>query len=225
MLNYEKKYFKYKMKYLELKNQNGGVIFECSFPLKGYNQDTAKLAFEKQCMGENISKEFKLEDLKKAGYTAIHLKAGFTLQQLKAAGYTAIQLKDAEFTPEQLKAAGFTARQLKVAGFNAGQLKAAGFNAEEFRAATFTPLELEDPKIKLQILQSKATKFTPEELKDAEFKLSQLKAAKFTVEEIIQIIDFDNPKELLDAGFSVDDVVYIRKDKNNNFLDEPPYLV
>jgi hypothetical protein len=220
MLNYEKKYFKYKMKYLELKNQSGGVNFDCSFPMRGYNLDTAKIAFEKQCMGENISKEFKLEDLKTAGYTAIQLKeAEFTLEQLKVAGFNAGQLKAAGFNAIQLKVAGFTARQLKVAGFNAGQLKVAGFNAEEFRAATFTPQELKDPKIKLQ------SKFTPKELKDAQFELSQLKAANFTVEEIIQIINFDNPKELLNAGFSVNDVVYIRKDENNNFLDEPPYLV
>jgi len=41
-LNYEKKYLKYKIKYLELKKQIGGM-FECKFVF--HNADKAREAF------------------------------------------------------------------------------------------------------------------------------------------------------------------------------------
>jgi hypothetical protein len=93
---YKQKYLKYKKKYLELKNQIGGIpsikdiksatgIGDCNYLL--HNENNAKNAKEKKCP-PNIIKKFSLEVLRDAGYTMSDLKAaGGTLQDIYDIGF------------------------------------------------------------------------------------------------------------------------------------------
>jgi hypothetical protein len=62
-MNYEKKYFKYKIKYLELKKQIGGV--DCTFFIKSV--ENAKKAIVNNCPPDVIAK-FDNKTLTAAGY-------------------------------------------------------------------------------------------------------------------------------------------------------------
>jgi hypothetical protein len=63
-MNYEKKYFKYKIKYLELKKQIGGVL-NCTFFIKSVKN--AKEAILNNCPPAVIA-EFDKKTLTAAGY-------------------------------------------------------------------------------------------------------------------------------------------------------------
>jgi len=106
---YKQKYLKYKKKYLELKNQIGGIpsikdiksatgIGDCNYLL--HNENNAKNAKEKKCP-PNIIKTFPIRVLKDAGYKMIDLKAvGGTLQDIYDIGF--IDLFIIEYLRDQL---------------------------------------------------------------------------------------------------------------------------
>jgi hypothetical protein len=128
MLNYQKKYFKYKMKYLELKKQIGG-IGECFFVYK--SGDNANLLWDRlnnnKCNKDDI-KNFGPEGFIKAGLLKLNdstsnhpLITYFDIKDLKKAGYTAQQLnkisKEYYFAGKLLHFGGFTIVELRAAGF------------------------------------------------------------------------------------------------------------
>jgi hypothetical protein len=98
MLNYEKKYLKYKVKYLELKKQIGGVL-DCTYFNK--SKENAKQLVEnfdnKKCKDEDII-NFGLNNFIKLGY--IQLNKNQNLDMIKL------------FPIADLKKEGFSARAL-----------------------------------------------------------------------------------------------------------------
>jgi len=199
MLNYKKKYLKYKIKYLELKNQIGGIL-DCTFLIK--NVENAKLLKKKKCTNEHI-KMFDIKTLK---------DAGFNTNELKNAGFTAKQLRDADakFHAQDLKYSGFTAKELKEAGFTANELfdskYKSGFEAKDLKDAGFTAKELKDAGFKLKKIYGL---FNDDE--------KVLKNAGFSAEDFIEYFKKTNRddnlirKKLKELEFSDDEVKKVEK--------------
>ena len=207
MLNYEKKYLKYKIKYLELKNQIGG-LFDCRFML--YNQDSARKAFTNKCnVDKKVDlKKFQIKHLRVAGFSAEELEKwnfsekkshyywGFSAKELKEAGFSAKDFKNcnddmvADYKDDAYNLK-FNANILKEAGFSAKELKEAGFSVRElvFRYNRYTDPDLEEPNSGFSAKELKDVGFSlkdliagfgPLELKAAGYTIADLKAAGFT---------------------------------------------
>ena len=229
MLNYQKKYLKYKTKYLELKNQIGSG--ECSFVF--HNQENAIKAYMCHEYPKDIDKkrEFKITDLKK--FNIIHLRFanlteewiknnkfkeinnGFSAKELKEAGFSAKDLKNydndiiaskykafaskLEFTPIELKESGFSAKELKEAGFDARKLKY--FPSKQLKDLGFSAIELKDARFQAVDLKGL---FTNEKLKEAGFSAVDLKT-------------FVSKLDLVKLGYGVMDLISV-------LIDEKRYL-
>ena len=129
MLNYEKKYFKYKMKYLELKKQIGGIIGECTFFSK--SEDNANLLLkrykEEKCNNDDI-RRFGPKAFIQAGLIKLTFNTGnpqpllelFNIKDLKDAGFNPGVLyyhNSKHFTPEKLLHEGeYSIQELIKAG-------------------------------------------------------------------------------------------------------------
>jgi len=167
------------MKYLELKNQIGGMfgVGECSF-IK-YNQENARKAFINKC-----NKDTNFKDLKKFQIKDLRV-AGFDIDETDKVGFTRSQNGDGRgFSAIELKAAGFSAKDFKNGNdainlaypidahnirFSANDLKVAGFSVIELKVAGFSAKELCDYKHKV------FTGFSAEELKAGGFSEVQVK--------------------------------------------------
>ena len=210
MLNYQKKYLKYKMKYLELKNQIGGG--ECSFYI--HNQENAIKAYMCHKYPKAIDKkgEFKITDLKK--FNIIHLRFanlteewiknnkfkeinnGFSAKELKEAGFSAKDLKnyDNDIIASNYKAFAsqleFTAKELEESGFSAKELKDVGFDARKLKY------------------------FPPKNLKEAGFSAIELKDARF---QAVDLKTFVSKLDLKKLGYGVMDLISV-------LIDEKKFL-
>jgi len=180
MLNYEKKYLKYKIKYLELKKQIGGVfgVGDCSF-IK-HNQENARQAYK--CYYNNDN--FVITDIKK-----------FEIKDLRVAGIDKDKTAIPNFTNDVLRSGGNI-------GFSAKQLKAAGFSAKDFKNGN-DAINLAYP------IDAHNIRFSADDLKEI-FSLEELKKAGFSVKELIKYRESStymftgfSAEELKTAGFSV----------------------
>ena len=123
MLNYQKKYLKYKIKYLELKNQIGGAcpnkgkgFSRCELiKFHGCNQTDINITKDEllKCKGDRLIKDFinntkiRIQDLKKIGFTVQELKKeGFKIYDFMKNNKLIFEIKDlkeAEFTTDEIK--------------------------------------------------------------------------------------------------------------------------
>ena len=134
MLNYQKKYLKYKMKYLELKNQIGGILpagVACNFISKSV--DNANLLLkrykeEKICNDDDI-RRFGPEGFIKAGLLKLTYDSSnqplielFDIKDLKKAGFKPKDLyyhNSEHFTPEKLLHEGeYSIQELMAVNFS-----------------------------------------------------------------------------------------------------------
>jgi ribosomal protein L13E len=154
-----------------------------------------------------LKKDFTVDDLKKAGFTAKDLKEkGFTLDEVRKAGFTAKELyaEGEGFTVEQLKDAGFTLKELKEEGFTVAQLvdgtdptSGKDFLLEELKNAGFT----RENGFSAKDLYADGKGFTSYELRKEGFTLKELKDKGFTKAELMSgNKDGWLGQELTDAG-------------------------
>ena len=191
-LVYEKKYKKYKTKYLELKKQFGGDILECNFFFK--NVSNAKLVMDKnrKCTLEDW-KKFDLKVLKDAGATIEQLKErgydiNVLIQDLKNAGYTILDFKNSKlFSIEDLKKIGYTIQDFKDNKFTIQDLKNAGYTIQDFKDNKFTIQDLKNAGYTIQ-------DFKDNKFKDAGYTIQDFKQANYKLDDIINL------------GFSYEDI-------------------
>jgi intracellular multiplication protein IcmE len=211
MLNYQKKYLKYKMKYLELKNQIGGIpgFSECSFVI--HNQENARQAYKCKDIEHkdfNIKdlKKFQIKDLRVAGidkdktaipnFTSDRKYIGFSAIELKAAGFSARDFKNGndainQAYPKDAHNIRFSAKELSESGFSLKELKEAGFSVKELwdnSGGLFRGFNAE---------KLKAVGFSGTELKEGGFSITgvselftekELKALGFNAKEFINLL-------------------------------------
>lgn len=207
---YLKKYKKYKIKYLKIK-QSGGVLgsepcrpitifdylskFNCNYEqlikIEGVLDSFDYENFNKH--NQTYSNQITITDLRSIGFSIKLLKrGGFPLSIiLKNAGISAKELRE-NYEIHEISKDFYSIEEFVQGGFNAGQLKRIGFNAPELHIH-FTLKQLKDGGFSAKQLKDF---FNLQLLKENEFTIGQLLGADFTLEQLKGIgftpIQFNN---------------------------------
>ena len=190
-MNYEKKYLKYKMKYLELKNQIGGIpgYGECNFLI--HNAKNANAALTNKCPLDVIKEFSKIDKTdiisKMSKDQLLSLKekfitAKYTEKEFKEAGFTIAQLfNNFKYSLKELKGFGYSCKELSYAGFKAVYLKEV-CNSRELRNIGISANLMKEMGYKCDQLVGQGG-YSLNDLKEAGFKLPYF-VHLFTIDQL-----------------------------------------
>jgi len=178
---YYTKYLKYKNKYLNVKEQIGGIILPCPKEVTKETQDYSVIDFivKFDCSYNQINKHIR-NKLDQFNYCMLQdynskNKDQITIENLKKKGFTPEILKKFEFPlSEIIKSTGKSAYKLYQLGYSFKEMKEVGISLTDLKSAGFTEKkELSTPKLMNDIRE--AGFFTPVE--DKEYNKEEILAA------------------------------------------------
>jgi hypothetical protein len=231
-MTFKQKYLKYKIKYIDLKNQIGGMlgtdpcpekfdehnppsILEC---LEKYNCKYAELNQKNplQMSKFNYDQYQKNFQNKKTRITMIELRSrGFPLSIFIERGFPLKNIIEANFSLHELKQAGFSAKalgdyylltDLLTVGFTVKEIADARFSLHKIRQAGITALQLRQAGVLAHNIRNLG--FTLEELRATGITVAELKSEDYPLKKIREL-GF-TLLDLLNGGYKFDEIKQLK---------------